>query len=113
MRLVRTRGYSLKQERLHPVRGDRLLREFEALDPNKGSRPFALFLPGKLFGAGAALRTADRSMQAFIGNEFRETDMEMDVLSSEKEGWADFPGTLRSGAQEAGCYLCSPDRLGP
>jgi hypothetical protein len=39
--------------------------------------------------------------------------MEMDVLSSEKEGWTEFGGTLRSGAQESGCYLCSPDRLGP
>ena len=113
MRVVRTRGYSLKQERLNPIRGDRLLREFEAIDPNKGNRPFALFLPGKLFGAGAALRTADRAMQGFIAGEFREMDMEMDVLSSEKEGWTEFPGTLRSGSQGAGCYLCSPDRLGP
>ncbi len=113
MRVVRTRGYSLKQERLNPLRGDRLLRDFEAVDPNKGNRPFAIFLPGKLFGAGAALRTADRSMQAFISGEFREMDMEMDVLSSEKEGWTEFPGTMRSGAEESGCYLCSPDRLGP
>lgn len=113
MRVVRTRGYSLKQERLNAVRGDRLLRDFEAIDPNRGNRPFALFLPGKLFGAGASLRTADRSMQSFIASEYRELDMEMDVLSSEKEGWTEFPGTLRSGAQGAGCYLCSPDRLGP
>jgi hypothetical protein len=113
MRVARTRGYALKQERLNPSRADRLLREFEALDPNKGSRPFAIFLPGKLFGAGAALRTADRSMQSFMAGESRELDMEMDALSSEKEGWTEFPGTLRTGAQEAGCYLCSPDRLGP
>lgn len=113
MRIARTRGYALKQERLNPSRGDRLLREFEALDPNKGSRPFAMFLPGKLFGAGAALRTADRSVQSLMAGEFREMDFELDVLSSEKEGWTEFPGTLRTGAQEAGCYLCSPERLGP
>lgn len=113
MRLARTRGYSLKQERLNAVRADRLLREFEALDPNKGSRPFALLLPGRLFGAGAALRTADRGMQSFVAGESRELDMEMDVLSSEKEGWSDFPGTLRTGSQESGCFLCSPGRLDP
>jgi hypothetical protein len=113
MRVARTRGYALKQERLSPVRGDRLLREFEELDPNKGSRPFALLLPGRLFGAGAALRTADRGMQSFVAGESRELDMEMDVLSSEKEGWTDFPGTLRTGSQESGCFLCSPDRLDP
>jgi hypothetical protein len=113
MRVARTRGYALKQERLNPVRGDRLLREFEALDPNKGSRPFALLLPGRLFGAGAALRTADRGMQSFVAGESRELDMEMDVLSSEKEGWSDFPGTLRTGSQESGCFLCSPGRLDP
>lgn len=113
MRVARTRGYSLKLERLNPMRADRLLREFDVLDPNKGSRPFAIFLPGKLFGAGAALHTADRSIQSFVAGEFQELDMETDVLSSEKEGWSEFPGTLRTGAQEAGCYLCSPDRLGP
>lgn len=113
LRIARTRGYSLKQERLNPVRGDRLLREFESLDPNKGGRPFAMFLPGRLFGVGASLRTADRSAQAFVAGEARELDMEMDVLSSEKEGWTEFPGTPRTGAQEGGCYLCSPDRLGP
>jgi hypothetical protein len=113
MRVVRTRGYSLKQERLNPSRGDRIIREFETIDPNKGTRPFANFLPGKLFGAGSSLRTADRSMQAFMLSGARELDMEMDLLSSEKEGWADFGGTFHSGAQESGCYLCSPDRLGP
>ncbi|MDQ3001906.1 MAG: hypothetical protein M3Y08_11685 [Fibrobacterota bacterium] len=113
MRLVRTRGYSLKQERLNPVRGDRILREFESLNPNRGSRNLTMFLPGKLFGVGASLRTADRSMQTFIVSGSREMDMEMDVLSSEKEGWSEFGGTLRSGSQESGCYLCSPDRLGP
>jgi len=113
MRLARTRGYALKTERLNPMRADRLLREFDALDPNKGSRPFAIFLPGKLFGAGAALHTADRGIQSFVAGEFQELDMETDVLSSEKEGWSEFPGTLRTGAQGAGCYLCSPDRLGP
>lgn len=113
MRVARTRGYALKLERLNPMRADRLLREFDDLDPNKGSRPFAIFLPGKLFGAGASLHTADRSIQSFVAGEFQALDMETDVLSSEKEGWSEFPGTLRSGAQEAGCYLCSPDRLGP
>ncbi|HKP94658.1 MAG TPA: hypothetical protein VJ385_02770 [Fibrobacteria bacterium] len=113
MRTVRTRGYSLKQERLNPARADRILREFETVDPNRGSRPFAMFLPGKLFGTGSALRTADKSMQSFIVSGSREMDMEMDVLSSEKEGWSEFGGTFRSGAQESGCYLCSPDRLGP
>ena len=113
MRVARTRGYALKQERLNPARADRLLREFDAFDPNRGSRPFAMFLPGRLFGAGAALRTVDRSMQSFMAGEFRELDMEMDILSSEKEGWTEFSGTLRTGANEAGCYLCSPDRLGP
>lgn len=113
MRVARSRGFALSVERLNTMRADRLLREFEALDPNRGSRPFALFLPGKLFGVGASLRTADRSMQSFVAGESRELDMEMDVLSSEKEGWSEFPGTLRTGAQAAGCYLCSPDRLGP
>ncbi|MEO6094586.1 MAG: hypothetical protein ABIW76_02550 [Fibrobacteria bacterium] len=113
MRVVRTRGYSLKQDRLNPSRGDRILREFETMDPSKGKRPFAMFLPGKFFGAGSALRTADRTMQAFIVSGSREVDMEMDVLSSEKEGWTEFGGTFHSGSQESGCYLCSPDRLGP
>lgn len=113
MRVVRTRGYSMKQERLNASRGDRIIREFESIDPNKASRPFAMFLPGKLFGAGSSLRTADRSMQAFILSGARELDMEMDLLSSEKEGWSEFGGTFHTGAQESGCYLCSPDRLGP
>ena len=113
MRVVRTRGYSMKQERLNPSRGDRIIREFETIDPNKGSRPFAMFLPGKLFGAGSSLRTADRSMQSFVSSGARELDMEIDLLSSEKEGWAEFGGTFHTGAQESGCYLCSPDRLGP
>jgi hypothetical protein len=52
-------------------------------------------------------------MQAFIVSGSREMDMEMDVLSSEKEGWTEFGGTFHSGSQESGCYLCSPDRLGP
>ncbi len=110
---VKTRGYSLKQERLNQVHADRILREFESVDPSRGSRPFAMFLPGKFFGAGSALRTADKSVQAFLVSETRELDMEMDVLSSEKEGWGEFGGTFRAGAQESGCYLCSPDRLGP
>ena len=89
------------------------MREFGTVDPNKGTRPFAMFLPGKLFGAGSSLRTADRSVQAFIASGARELDMEMDLLSSEKEGWTDFGRTFHTGAQESGCYLCSPDRLGP
>jgi hypothetical protein len=113
LRSVRTRGYSLKQDRLNQVRGDRILRELESVDPSRGSRPFAMFLPGKLFGAGSALRTADKSIQSFLVTGFRELDMEMDVLSSEKEAWSEFGGTLRSGAEESGCYLCSPNRLGP
>lgn len=113
MRMVRTRGYSLKQERLNPARADRILRDFESVDPAKGNRIFAMFLPGKLFGNGSALRTADKSAQAFMASESRELDMEMDVLSSEKEGWNEFEGTFRTGGEGAGCYLCSPDRLGP
>ena len=46
-------------------------------------------------------------------NEEMPRDMELDLLSSEKEGWAEFGGTFHSGAQESGCYLCSPDKLGP
>jgi hypothetical protein len=113
MQAARTRGYAVKRTRLNPMRGDRLLREFEALDPGRNGRSFAFLLPGRLFGAGAALRTPDRSAQSFISGEFRELDMEIGVLSAEKEGWTDFPGGLRTGAQESGCYLCSPDRLGP
>jgi hypothetical protein len=113
LRSVRTRGYSLKQERLNQMRADRILREFESVDPGRGSRSFAMFLPGRLFGVGSALRTADKSVQTFMVSESREMDMEMDVLSSEKEGWGEFGSTFHTGAQESGCYLCSPDRLGP
>ena len=52
-------------------------------------------------------------MQSFIYREFREMDMEVDVLSSDREGWSEFGGPSGSGAQESGCYLCSPDRMGP
>ncbi len=110
---ARTRGYSLKQERLNPMRGDHILRELEDANPAKGGRNFIQFLPGKFFANGSSLRTADRPIQAFMAGEFRELDMEMDVLSSEKEAWTEFNGTFRTGSQEAGCYLCSPDRLGP
>jgi hypothetical protein len=113
LRVARTRGYSLKQEHLNQGRADRILREFESVDPERGSSAFSMFLPGKLFGSGSALRTADKSMQAFMASESRELDMEVDVLSSEKEGWSDFNGTFQTGAQESGCYLCSPDRIGP
>jgi hypothetical protein len=111
--VARTRGYSLKEERLNPVRGDRIIRELESANPARNSRNLTLFLPGKFFAKGSALRTPDRPIQAFISNEFKETDMEIDVLSAEKEVWNDFNGTIRTGAQESGCYLCSPDRLGP
>jgi hypothetical protein len=83
------------------------------VNPARGSRNFIQFLPGKFFAQGSSLRTADRPVQGFIASEFREMDMEMDVLSSEKEGWSEFGGTFRSGSQESGCYLCSPDRIGP
>lgn len=112
LRAVKTRGFALKQERLNPLRGDRILREFERVNPDRGSRSLADFLPGKLFAVGASLRTPDRPIQAFIAGEAREMDMEVDVLSSEREGWGEL-GTLRPGAHEGGCYLCSPDRLGP
>ena len=113
LRVVRTRGFSLKQERLNPVRGDHILRELESANPARGSRNFIMFLPGKFFAQGSSLRTADRPIQGFITSEFREMDMEMDVLSSEKEGWNEFSGAFRTGTEERGCYLCSPDRLGP
>jgi hypothetical protein len=113
LRSGRTRGYSLKQERMNQSRADRILRDFESVDPSRGSRSFAMFLPGKFFGAGSALRTADKSVQAFMASEAREIDLELDVLSSEKEGWSEFGSTFHTGSQESGCYLCSPDRLGP
>jgi hypothetical protein len=113
LRAARTRGYSLKQEHLNQGRADRILREFESVNPDRGSNAFSMFLPGKLFGSGSALRTADKAMQAFMASGSRELDMEVDVLSSEKEGWSDFNGTFRTGAEESGCYLCSPDRIGP
>jgi hypothetical protein len=112
LRVVRTRGYALKQERMNPLRGDRIVREFESVNPARGNRSLTNFLPGKLFAVGASLRTPDRPIQTFITGEFRELDMDVDILSSEREGWSDF-GTLRPGAQEGGCYLCSPDRIGP
>jgi hypothetical protein len=112
MRISRTRGFALKQEPMSAQRGDRILREFQGVDPARGGRGLADFLPGRLFAAGASLRTPDRPMQAFISGEFRELDMEVEVLSSEREGWSD-PGTFRPGAEESGCYLCSPGRLGP
>jgi hypothetical protein len=97
---------------MNPLRGDRIVREFESVNPARGNRTLASFLPGKLFAVGASLRTPDRSIQSPISGEFREMDMEVDVLSTGREGWNDFP-TYRTGAQEVGCYLCSPDRLGP
>ncbi len=114
MRMTRTRGFALKQEAMSAVRGDRILREFHAVDPARGGRGLADFLPGRLFAAGASLRTPDRPMQAFISGEFRELDMEVDLLATEREGegWSE-PGTFRPGAHESGCYLCSPGRLGP
>lgn len=112
MRTCQTRGFALRLEPLGAARGDRILREFERLDPGRGGRGLASFLPGKLFAAGASLRTPQRSIQAFIAGEFREMDMDVGVLSSERDGWSE-PGTFRSGAQESGCYLCSPDRIGP
>lgn len=112
LRVVRTRGFALKQERMNPLRGDRIVREFESVNPARGNRTLANFLPGKLFAVGASLRTPDRPIQTFISGEFREMDMEVDVLSSEREGWSE-PGPFRTGAQESGCYLCSPDRMGP
>jgi hypothetical protein len=112
-RVVRTRGYSLKQERLNPMRGDRILRELESANPARSGRNFIQFLPGKFFANGSSLRTADRPVQTFMAGEFRELDMEVDVLSSEKEAWSEFHGTFRTGVQESGCYLCSPNRLGP
>lgn len=112
LRVVRTRGFALKQERMNPLRGDRIVREFETANPSRGNRTLASFLPGKLFAVGASLRTPDRPIQTLISGEFREMDMEVDVLSSERDGWSDFP-TFRTGAQEIGCYLCSPDRIGP
>ncbi|HLP42590.1 MAG TPA: hypothetical protein VK465_13860 [Fibrobacteria bacterium] len=112
LRIARTRGFSLKQERMNPLRGDRLIREFETVNPARGTRSLADFLPGKLFTVGASLRTPDRPIQAFISGEFRELDMEVDVLSSEREGWNE-TGAFRTGSQESGCYLCSPGRIGP
>src|SRR5690606_8836126 len=44
MRLVRTRGYSLKQERLASSRADRILREFEAVNAGRASRTLSKFL---------------------------------------------------------------------
>ena len=112
LRVVRTRGFALQQERMNPLRGDRIVREFERVNPSRGNRTLADFLPGKLFAMGASLRTPDRPIQSLISGEFRELDMEVDVLSTEREGWSDFP-TFRTGAQESGCSLCSPDRIGP
>jgi hypothetical protein len=112
LRIVRTRGFALKQERMNPMRADRILREFESVNPERGARSLADFLPGKLFAVGASLRTPDRAIQSFIGSGFREMDMEVDVLSAERDAWSDL-GVLRTGAQEIGCYLCSPDRIGP
>lgn len=112
LRVVKTRGFALKQERMNPLRGDRIVREFESVNPARGNRTLANFLPGKLFAVGASLRTTDRRMQGFIAGDFMEMDMEVDILSSDPEGWSDL-GTLRTGAQESGCYLCSPDRIGP
>ena len=112
-RVAETRGYTLRENRLNPLRADRLLRDLESANPARGSRTLAMFLPGKLFSMGASLRTVERPMQTFIAGELREMDMELDVLSSEKEGWSEPGGTFRTGAEESGCYLCSPDRIGP
>ena len=113
LRTAETRGFTLKQTRMSALRADRIMKEFESVNQSRGSRTLAMFLPGKLFSVGASLRTADRPIQSFIAGEMREMDMEMGVLSSEKEGWNDAGATFRTGSQEAGCYLCAPDRIGP
>ncbi len=113
LHVVRTRGFSIKQERLNQVRGDRIIHELESANPAKGALNFISFLPGKLFAVGLSLRTADRPVQAFISGTFRDIDAEVDVLSSEKEGWTEFSKTYRTGLEESGCYLCSPNRVGP
>lgn len=112
LRTVKTRGFALKQERMNPLRGDRIIREFESVNPARGNRTLANFLPGKLFAVGASLRTPDRPIQAFMTGESRELDMEVDVLSGERDGWSEFD-SFRTGSEEGGCYLCSPDRIGP
>lgn len=112
LRSAKSRGFAFKVDRVSPARGDRVLREFESVNPARSGLNLANLLPGKLFAVGSSLRTADRPVQAFLAGELRELDIEADILSSEKEGWQEF-GTFRPGAQEQGCYLCSPDRLGP
>ncbi len=110
---VRTRGFSLKEDKLNALRAEHILSELESVNPARNARNFVKFLPGQLFGVSASLRTADRPVQSFIASEFRELDMEVDVLSSEKEAWSEFNGTYRTGAEESACYLCSPGKLGP
>lgn len=113
LRVVRSRGYSMKQERLNPVRAEKIIQELESANLKNGARNLIQFLPGKLFSQGSALRTPERSIQSFISFEFRETDLEIDILSSEKESWSELNGSFPTGAERSGCYLCSPDRLGP
>lgn len=107
-----TRGFTVSAGRMNGAEGEAMVQALAAALPKKEGAGWTRFLPGKLFAEGRTVETFPVSVQAWLGEEIAEFGATADrILKGPTRPQAP---TGESHAREAaGCYLCSPSRLGP
>lgn len=108
-----TRGFSIDTAKMSERRSEKLSTELTALASSQSGLSLGELLPARLFNRRRTHPVLSLEVQEFLAGELRGVDAAPRRLGP--PAWDAF-GTLNPmspGKNEAGCYLCRPDRLGP
>lgn len=108
-----TRGFALEVSRLLESRAEKISGELAAVADPKSGASLAQLLPGSLFSNDGVRPTFPRDIQDFVAEELTSVDVFPDRLGPLPWDAAGALNPMPSGKNEAGCYLCQPNRLGP
>ncbi len=108
-----TRGFALGISRLTESRAEKVSAELAAVAELKSGKSLSQLLPGQLFSNEGVQPALTLDIQDFIANELTSVDIHPDRLGPLPWDAAGALPPMPSGKNEAGCYLCLPNRLGP
>ncbi len=110
-----TKGYTLEQKNIKPEDGDALLGQLESIVSKELLD--SLLIPEKRYVRSADslefLNVAPMSLQEFAFRNMAVLGLVPSGIQLSGEVWDTRSTYWKLPAYEAGCYLCSPNRLGP
>jgi len=109
----KTHGYELEIEKLGEAKAEAVSRDLAKWVGPKGGLSLSQLLPGILFSSQNTLPALRPEVQDFIGGELSNLGMRPAKLGLDDWNAAGSLPPLTPGKNEAGCYLCRPNHVGP